>query len=164
MGHYKAGAKKFQAWVNMWSKPPPSFSNNGTVVLEILVFFCWSILTYSTRALFNIRGYLVSLGNWFIITNLRIVKLHSFIHNSFGCWNYIQFNLCWNLKIKITKKCNLVSKLQQTQYKASPVERLNIDQQKKTNISESIAPCGLKLGVRFEHMYIKIWEFWAPAV
>ena len=44
------------------------------------------------------------------------------------------------------------------------VGRLEIDHQKKTNISESTAPFPLKLVVCLEHMYTKVWNLWAPAV
>ena len=46
----------------------------------------------------------------------------------------------------------------------APVGRLKVDHQKKTNSSESTAPYPLKLVVYLEHMYIKVWNLWAPAV
>ena len=39
---------------------------------------------------------------------------------------------------------------------------VEINQQKKTNISKSTAPLLLKLGEGFDHMYIKALKFWAP--
>ena len=42
-GHYTAGAKNFRALVYMWSKPPWSFITHSAVLLEIFVFFWWSI-------------------------------------------------------------------------------------------------------------------------
>ena len=40
-GHYTTGSKKFQPLVCMWSKPTPSFSNVGALLLKIWTFF-WS--------------------------------------------------------------------------------------------------------------------------
>ena len=52
-----------------------------------------------------------------------------------------------------------------TKCSAAPVRRMKIDQhQKKTNISGSTAPFPLKIGVRLEHMYTKVWDFLDPAV
>ena len=51
-----------------------------------------------------------------------------------------------------------------TAQSATPVGRLKFDLQKKTNfLSKSTAPFLVKL-VGLEHMYIKVWNFWAPAV
>ena len=52
-GHYTAGSKKIQPMAHMWSKPTPSFSNIGALLLKIQTFFlmpfsffvvsfCWS--------------------------------------------------------------------------------------------------------------------------
>ena len=51
-----------------------------------------------------------------------------------------------------------------TKRSAAPVGRMKIDEQKKTNISGSTALFPLKIGVRLEHMYTKVWDFLDPAV
>ena len=127
-GHFKVGAKKFWALVYMWSRLPPSFSNNGAVILEIFVFFCWWISTYSTGALINITGFLVSLGNWFLITNFRIIKLHSYYPPFM--WIFELYTIQSMLKSEnknLEEMCPCIIAAPDTVLSLVPVGRLNID-------------------------------------
>ena len=44
------------------------------------------------------------------------------------------------------------------------VEYVDNYKEKKTNISKSTGPLVMKLDGGLDHMYIKAWKFWVPAV
>ena len=136
-------------------------SNSSAVDLEIFIFSCWLISLYSTTVFINIRIFLVSLGTWFVITHLKIVKLHAFIHNSCGYWNYIQFNLrkLQNKNPDEMRPCIIAAA--DTVWSIALVGRLKISRKKKMNMSESIP---LKLNVRLEHMYSEVWKLWIKLI
>ena len=50
-GHYTEGSKKFQPLVYMWSKPTPSFSHVGALLLKIRAFYWAPFSFFGTQIL-----------------------------------------------------------------------------------------------------------------
>ena len=61
-GHYTAGSTKIQTLVRMWSKPKPSFSHVGELLLKIWTFF-WAIFSFFGAQILWLPGR-KSQGGW----------------------------------------------------------------------------------------------------